>query len=498
MMNFLSPDNRSNLRARLLLLAVVVIAFLPTWEGLAHIWSHSFGYAHGWLIALISLWLLLSDRSKLFFSKANPTAYIALLAALSAWTFARFSFTDIAEQLLLPVLIVLSAYCLYGKDGAKAVFFSAFYLIFAIPVWDVMIPFLQKATVFGVTHALSLISIPNVGKGDFISIPFGSFHVERGCSGANFVVVAIAISLLNTRLWAMPWKKSVLAISFATCLSIFANWVRVFFIVFEAWQTDMQTSLIRNHYWFGWYLFAGALIIYFLVARRLDEGKTRVSPEVIDPGVSKSDRKIQVFTTIGLLLLISVTASIRLDALNSTGSLRLISPATQTTWRGPSHTEFLWHPRFPGAFTTKLSVYHDASGHKIGFYRAVYTFEHEGSKIIGWGVSAVPAHWKVLKAAYINLNKRQLYTYSPQRVMQREIMDRQGSLWLMWSWYRLGPNTYADPMHMKLAQGLEAFSPHAARPAQRVVLVTPCFSRCSEAKTNLFDFDQTVIKNWKQ
>ena len=496
MLNILSRDNFPNLRARLLLLAAVVVAFLPTWSGLAYIWSHTFGYAHGWLIALIALWLLLFDRTRLYFSKPSLVPLLLLAAALALWSFSRLSFTDIGAQLLLPVLAVLIAYSLYGFTGARAVAFACFYIVFAIPIWDLLIPLLQKATVFGVTHALSLIGVPNGAQGNYIHIPFGAFHVERGCSGANFVVVAIAVSLLNAKTWGLSWKRGTFAVIFATALSIFANWVRVFFIVLQAWRTDMQTTLIRNHYWFGWYLFAAALVVYFFVARMLDTGGSAKRVPTVDSKPSRPAMYLQIAATFTLIAAVTLSSDFALQRL-ATSSVTLPSaPVLQGSWQGPFYTKPDWHPQFPGARAYSLNIYHNATDRPLIVYRAVYTVEHEGSKIIGWGVSPVPRSWKVLHSAYLQLNKNTTYTGSPALVRSQTVMSSSGNLWMEWSWYKLGRLTYADPLRMKLAQGMEAFIPGSVDPSQVEVLAVPCYDRCEKAKQALLDFSNTELKHW--
>ena len=47
-------------------------------------------------------------------------------------------------------------------------------------------------------------------------------------------------------------------------LSLLANWVRVYVIIEAGYLTNMQHYLVRvSHYWFGWGVFALALVGFF-------------------------------------------------------------------------------------------------------------------------------------------------------------------------------------------------------------------------------------------
>ncbi len=52
-------------------------------------------------------------------------------------------------------------------------------------------------------------------------------------------------------------------------VAILANWVRVFSIVLAGHLTNMKHPLItKGHYWFGWGVFAVAMVLFFVVESR--------------------------------------------------------------------------------------------------------------------------------------------------------------------------------------------------------------------------------------
>ena len=93
-------------------------------------------------------------------------------------------------------------------------------------------------------------------EGNTVGIPEGTFEIEGGCSGIHFLVVGLALAVLQGELIDAPIRRRVKLIAVMAALAIVCNWVRVFTIVMAGHLTDMQHFLIRQHYTFGWALFA--------------------------------------------------------------------------------------------------------------------------------------------------------------------------------------------------------------------------------------------------
>ena len=82
--------------------------------------------------------------------------------------------------------------------------------------------------------------------------------------------MGLAIAALHGELRRDPWRTRLAQLVFMAWLALLANWVRVYTVIERGYQTDMQTYLVRvSHYWFGWGVFAVALVIFFVVTDRL-------------------------------------------------------------------------------------------------------------------------------------------------------------------------------------------------------------------------------------
>ena len=97
----------------------------------------------------------------------------------------------------------------------------------------------------------------------------GVFEVAGGCSGIHFLIVSLALATLYGEIGRDSLKVRLQLVALAAGLALLTNWLRVYIIIVAGHLTDMQHFLIREgHYNFGWMLFAGMMVVFFLLARR--------------------------------------------------------------------------------------------------------------------------------------------------------------------------------------------------------------------------------------
>src|SRR5580658_3548765 len=105
------------------LLCATALVYAPSSIALARLWVDTAdkAYTHGFLILIISLWLLARDRERLDAApiRPEPLALPALLIASAAWVFFwRASVQDL-HLLLLPVLALTAILAAFGRAVAR-------------------------------------------------------------------------------------------------------------------------------------------------------------------------------------------------------------------------------------------------------------------------------------------------------------------------------------------------------------------------------------------
>ena len=459
-----------------IVLGVPVLATFPQWRLLIGLWQSSLAYAHGWLIVLVSLYLCTEVAGRLQpVVRPAPRFLAALALAALAYGVAGFASVEIGQQLLLPVLCLGLAATVYGADGLVRLAFPILYLWFAIPLWDFLVPVLQRLTVLANGVALALAGVPAAIDGDFVRVPAGLFEVAGGCSGEHFFVVALAIGTLYAYLRDDGWRRTLLAVALAVALALVTNWLRVFVIIVRGNQTAMQTSLIKDHYWFGWWLFAAALAVYFLLMHRLNPTPLPGAPARRAP---KAARPGPLLAGLAVLLLPLLWSGWHASGFERLGAPALPVPHEAAAFAGPLLEDVDFHPRFPGAAAERLATYQGPAG-RIAFYQVAYGRQGHGRKLIGFGSDIVPAGWQV------RAERVAPFAAAPAaRWLEAERPNRERSLIV--SWYEVGGRAMASARDVKLAEAAQAFT--AVTHSKLLAVETPCRPDCDAAAASLRAF----------
>ena len=467
------------------LLAVCVIACLPGWLMLTAVWQDSFSYAHGWLIALVSVYLL-SEVAPLMPASSRPALpfVVALAAAAALYMGAGYAHVDVAQQLLLPVLPLLLIGAVYGLGGARRVAVPLLYLWFAVPVWDVFIPLLQHLTVLANGAALGLLGIPAQIHGDLVRVPAGLFEVAGGCSGVHFFIVALAVSVLYGYLRQDGMFAAVRGVAIALALALMTNWLRVLVIIVRGNATQMQSSLIHDHYWFGWGLFAGALVIFFAIMHGLNP--TPLPSAAAPPAVATPAPRPASWLP-GVLALAFVVGWGYAHALGwrQVPVPDLAPPALAgPVFSGPLLTDMDYRPGFPAPAAERLATYQASAG-RVSYYQVAYTAQRPGSKLIGYGSSIAPQGWNVVEESTRDLPGG-ARNGVPARVREARVLAGSGRQWRVWYWYSIGSHATPEPREARLWQATQMLTPLA--PARLSALATPCVPDCDAAVGLLTSF----------
>ena len=239
---------------------VVAVVYWPSTLALARLWVNTAEetYTHGYLILLISLWLTFRERRRLAEIPVTPVpgALIALLVLSALWTWAWRASIQELHLMLLPVILLTAVLAALGPRAARLLAFPIGYLYFALPFWSDFNALLQDLSARMTGVLLWLTGVPGFMQGNFIVMPAGTIQIAGGCSGLHAFIVGLALAALYVKLFDLSGRRRVFALVLMAAIALIVNWLRIFVVTAAAYTTDMQTSLVRNHYWLGWWLFA--------------------------------------------------------------------------------------------------------------------------------------------------------------------------------------------------------------------------------------------------
>jgi exosortase len=220
----------------------------------------------------MSVWLVLRAcfRTPSARVRSSWAALVVFAGASLVWLLAYAADVMAVQHMLFPAILMLAVAVVAGWKMALKVLFPLAFLYFAIPFWNYGVPLLQNLTIWVVSFVLDLVKVPVFVEGHRVTIPEGVFEIADGCAGLHYFIVAVTISSLYSY---MNFERRTLQVAFvavAAALAIVTNWIRVGSLILFGHFTDMQHYLItHDHYYYGWVLYALALIPTFMVAKTL-------------------------------------------------------------------------------------------------------------------------------------------------------------------------------------------------------------------------------------
>lgn len=256
----------------LLLAAIPLMVYWQTIENILGLWPHD-AYRHGYMIPVISVFLLWRDRSTLVAMKAEGSwlGIAAVLLLVALWVVAEATSVQGVEQMAVVLMVSAFMLAVVGWDGYKRVWFPLAFLLFAVPVGDSVIPQLMNATATVSVAALRVMDVPALREGMLVSLPGGTFEVVEACSGFNYLNAGLALGVLVAHLMFRNVWKQLGYVAAVSCVFVFVNGLRAFVVMFIGSMSHMQLLVGRDHIFFGWVLFLVAMALMYWVAEKYSD-----------------------------------------------------------------------------------------------------------------------------------------------------------------------------------------------------------------------------------
>lgn len=259
------------------LAALTAIACWPAVRSLASVWNAETyrTYAHGWLVLAVCVWLIVRERGELRGAQRAPVplAWAVVAAGLLLYVAGFLLHFKAITQGAVPIIFLAAVWATLGDAVTKLCLFPVGYLYFAIPIWQIHAPLMWMCT-YVERGLLWAGGITVAGEGTVLVIPEGALEIEPGCDGLHFLIVAAALATLLGYLNGDFTRRRLRFIAIAAGLAVLANTVRIHALFLIAHASHMRSPLLGDHYWFGWWIFAGAMAIFFGL-ERLGRGGAR-------------------------------------------------------------------------------------------------------------------------------------------------------------------------------------------------------------------------------
>lgn len=376
---------------------LTIAAFWSTLGETISRWNRQEEYSHGYLIPVISLWLLWRRREALSASLGRPSwgglvivAFASVLHALGELS-AIFFLAQIGFVLtLLGIVLAAGDYRLL-----KVAFLPIFFLFFAIPlpyfIDSVLSLRLQLLSSELAAIFIRAFGIPVYIDGNVIDLGIYKLQVVDACSGLRYLFPLLSLGFLAAYLFQAPlWKRAIVFLS-TIPITIFMNSLRIALVglLVNVWGPGMADGAL--HLFEGWVIFlACALVlvaeIYLLARFTMKKGLFEVFyvPRVATaPALSNESPYGRAPLAATLILLITGGTAAALIANRQEvypERARFVGfPNAVGDWRGRTSSLEPQTEHYLGLDDYILADYAKHEGKAVNFYVAYYSSQRKGT-----------------------------------------------------------------------------------------------------------------------
>jgi len=409
-------------------------------------WTRQEEYSHGFLIPIITAWLLWTRREALVASIGRPawSGLLLVLLAIVMHIVGELSAIFVLPQVGFIIALFGIILAFGGYSLLKVTFAPIIFLLFAIPL-----PYFIDAHL---TLRLQLISseigafftgllgIPVYLQGNILDLGAYKLAVVEACSGLRYLFPLLSLGFLAAYLFRAPvWQRALVFLS-AIPITILMNSAR---IALTAWTMDRWGSKMADevlHAFEGWIIFmacAALLALLILVLARLS-GKTFF--EVFDVPAVPVRRETIVPTTncvpVAAFLIILCAAGLSIAFISGRTEIvpdraRFASfPTRIGQWQGHVSSLDAKTERGLGVDDYVLSDFDRSDGRLVNLYVAYYASQRKGVSSHSPSVCIPGGGWLITRT------DRATYDSNGVRApVNRVIVERNSEKQLVYYWF---------------------------------------------------------------
>jgi exosortase len=244
--------------------------YAPVIVNLVTDWSNDPDAAHGFIIPLVSGYLLWTRREQLF--RLQPRTQLWGLVVMCLGLVQLFVGHVGAELFFMrtSMLVVLTGivWFLLGTAMLRATAFPIAFLLFMIPLPAIILNLLafplQLMADKWATFALQLLDLPVYREGNMIFLPRLSLEIVEACSGLRSLMALVALAVIWAYLSQPSIVKRLVLVLSAVPIALVANAFRIWTTGLLAHWVGPQAADGFYHAFAGWLVFVVAWMLLSL------------------------------------------------------------------------------------------------------------------------------------------------------------------------------------------------------------------------------------------
>ncbi len=423
---------------------VLLLLYGGTGADMVRIWWNASTFNHCFLIAPISAWLIWQRREELarIETRGSMKGVAWLLGNGLLWSVGALSDVALAQHLAMVGFVIGLAWALLGDEVFRLLRFPLFYLYFAVPFGEFLVPHLQQLTAHVSVFLLRLTGLPVFLDDLYISIPGSRFVVAEACSGINYLIATLAVGTVFAYLSYRSWRRRAVFMLLVLLVPLLANGMRAALIVLISHYSGHRLAAGVDHFIYGWVFFGIVIALLFWIGSRFSD----VSGEA--PRISTPVRSTGTLPLSLLLLTLLALASGRVIA--TAADIGIAVPAAITVpsapgWNGPVPVDSPFQAQYPGARQV-VTVEYRFGEVPVLLSLAYYPAQGQGAE----AVSSVNFHYQWKRCKPLRRDTRRASLGGDEVTVDEAFLGQAPAGWLMWSWYDVRGGLTADPVAAKL------------------------------------------------
>ena len=256
----------------LLLIGVLVVLYASVLKLLVWQWYNDPDYSHGFLVPVLSAFLIWQRREKLRMVRRQPSPWgmVVVLGSLGL-----LFLGSLGAELSMARLSMLGTICglivyFAGWARLRAMAFPLAFLLFAIPIPvvvynEIVFPLQFVASRFATKVLETLNLFPIMREGNVLVLPHMHLEVVEACSGIRSLMSLLALAAGYGYLVERSIPVRCFLIAAMVPLAIISNGTRVMITALMANYIGPKAAEGFMHEFSGWVIFVVATILFLLL-----------------------------------------------------------------------------------------------------------------------------------------------------------------------------------------------------------------------------------------
>jgi len=257
---------------RYLPFAVLVLVYAPALYELVQTWVQDDNYSHGFLVPVVSAWLLWQKRESLRTAVRSIDRAGLMLIIIGALLFVVGN--GGAEYFTVRISFVVTLFglvlYLFGREVVKLAWFELAFLCFMIPIPYVVyyaLTFPMQLLASKVTSGiLSSIGMTVYRQGNILHLSGGtSLEVAEACSGMRSLMSLLALGALFAYMTQKRLAGKIILFASTVPIAVIANVFRVFVTALVATTVSAEVATEPIHSIMGLSVFVVSFVLMLIV-----------------------------------------------------------------------------------------------------------------------------------------------------------------------------------------------------------------------------------------